>query len=165
MIQTFFKEQMNRTFEVNQKEYNLIELGWSFGYNNRKTALGVCKMRTKRIELSNYFIGTATTAELMDTVLHEIAHAIDVEMRGTSDHSYRWQIVAVAVGAEPTRCKEVDLSSKADESKYTLTCPNCKKSHPSHKRRKRIPACGECCNKYAGGRFSQKYVFDVKQNY
>jgi predicted SprT family Zn-dependent metalloprotease len=40
---------------------------------------------------------------LLDTILHEIAHAIHFEETGDSDHSEGWKRVCVRIGANPKR--------------------------------------------------------------
>jgi predicted SprT family Zn-dependent metalloprotease len=59
-------------------------------------------------------------------MLHEIAHAIDVEIRGMSDHSYVWKSIASSVGARPEGTTDVEINS--NNSKYSITCPNGHKS-------------------------------------
>jgi len=39
---------------------------------------------------------------LKDIILHEVGHALDFSLRGTSDHSRKWKRCARKVGADPT---------------------------------------------------------------
>ena len=49
---------------------------WSFAFNRRKQALGLCVYHRKCIELSVYFVKRNSHEEILDTILHEIAHAL-----------------------------------------------------------------------------------------
>lgn len=42
-------------------------------------------------------------AERLDTIRHEVAHAIDFNRRKTSDHGSQWRAIARLVGAKPER--------------------------------------------------------------
>jgi predicted metal-dependent hydrolase len=50
--------------------------GWTFGLADTKRRLGVCKYRTKRIEIAEYYALNSPPDSVLDTLLHEIAHAI-----------------------------------------------------------------------------------------
>ena len=95
-----------------------------------------------------------------NTILHEIAHAIDCEKRGTSDHSWRWRRIALQIGCDGQRCSNAKVDST--KTKYKMVCGNCGKETPSHKKVRRTYACGDCCNKYNGGRFHEKYALKQK---
>jgi hypothetical protein len=41
---------------IDDINYNLIDLGWSFKFNDRKTSLGVCNGKDKTISLSIPYI-------------------------------------------------------------------------------------------------------------
>jgi hypothetical protein len=51
-------------------------VGWTFRLADTKRRLGVCKHRTKRIEISEYYAIHNSVDAVLDTLLHEIAHAI-----------------------------------------------------------------------------------------
>lgn len=129
------------------EEWGLLP-NWTFRWSTTKGSFGRCFLgRQKIIELSLYLLPTISDEGAEDTIRHEIAHALDNEERGTSDHSWRWKAWAIKVGADPTRTKSYDnreaLTELATQSKYTLVCPNGHKS-PSHKKRRRSVSCGVC---------------------
>jgi predicted SprT family Zn-dependent metalloprotease len=159
--------QMNKTFLVDNVSFNMVDMGFSLNFNQRKSAFGVCNPRRKVIELSLWMI-TNTNNDMafwLDTILHEIAHAIDFMKRGTSDHSWKWKQIALVVGCDGNRTGEADFIQDEINSKYTLTCVNCKTKRPSHKKKKRISACPKCCKKYNFGRYSLDYKLVQTQNY
>ena len=73
------------------------ELGadWTFGFDLAASRAGVCRYQDKRIDLSASFCLKATRAEITDTLLHEIAHAIVGQPHG---HDAIWQAKALELG-------------------------------------------------------------------
>lgn len=95
-----------------------------------------------------------------DVVRHEIAHAIDFERRGASDHGPVWKDIARRVGADPTRLYEgQDIPD--DASKYVGICPSCAKEHPFYRRVTRRYACPDCCRTHNRGRFSDRFLLCI----
>ena len=146
--------------------YNLRKLGWTFDYNDRKRSAGLCRLNGKKIFVSRYLLKQNYGAALKfeDTIRHEMAHAIDVEMRGTSDHSHIWKAIARQVLCNAERCyKGSEIADK--KSKYTMVCDTCNGETPRHKRTRSVQACGKCCNEHNNGKFSNKYIVRLVQNY
>lgn len=74
-------------------------IGWKVKINNRLTrALGRCCYTTKTIELQGRYVKDNTVAQVTDTILHEIAHALAGHSAG---HGSEWKMWAVRVGAKP----------------------------------------------------------------
>lgn len=69
--------------------------GWTFGLAATKRRLGVCKYRTKRIEISEYYALNSPPQTVLDTLLHEIAHAI---AGPAARHGPVWKAVAIRLG-------------------------------------------------------------------
>lgn len=63
-----------------------------------------------KITFSSFLFHRVSDEDSHDTLLHEIAHALDWKERGTTDHGPNWKKWAVRVGARPVRCgsKNVD---------------------------------------------------------
>jgi predicted SprT family Zn-dependent metalloprotease len=146
---------------------NLKDLGWTFEYNTRKRAAGLCNYRNKTIYLSKYLVSQNLNKalEFENTLRHELAHALDNAMGGRNHHNRVWKAIARKVLCTAERCyKTEDIGDT--QSKYTLVCENgCGKKQPSHKKKKRISACGDCCRNYNGGRYTEKYALTQIQNY
>jgi predicted SprT family Zn-dependent metalloprotease len=51
----------------------------------------------------------------------------------------------------------------AGTSKYIGRCPKCAETRPFHRRPTRRYACGECCNRHAGGRFDARFELALQQ--
>lgn len=61
----------------------------------------------KTIELNkDYYYLTPDHHELIDTILHEIAHALHFKESGKTGHTEGWRRVCVRIGAEPNRLTE-----------------------------------------------------------
>ena len=145
---------------------NLRDRGWRFEFNSRKRAAGLCDWSCKTIYLSEYLLrqNLHKSMEFENTIRHELAHALDFEMRGKSDHSRVWKAVAREVLCTAERCYTSNEIGDS-KSKYTLVCDSCGYKKPSHKIKKRLTACGNCCRAYNGGRFSHDFVLRQVQNY
>lgn len=91
---------MNSLIEVQALAKKLVRehLGsaWMFTWNKRKTAFGVCKYRTREIQLSSYHSQHETMDAIEQTILHEIAHAL-TDPRAQS-HGWEWERKAREVG-------------------------------------------------------------------
>jgi hypothetical protein len=145
---------------------NLWDLGWRFEYNTRKNAAGLCDYRNKTIHLSKYLVGQNLhkALEFENTLRHELAHALDGAMGQRNHHNRIWKAIARKVLCTAERCyKSEDIGDT--KSKYTLICDTCKKESASHKKKKKISACGKCCNEHNNGRYSLDYALRQVQNY
>lgn len=170
-----YRELFNRTWLVNGKEYNLSELGWSRDYNNRKRSLGTCQVKirrgltrelyAKKVNISKCLLieNLDKAYDFEDTIRHEIAHAIHIEMEGTTNHGPTWKMIARELGGDDSRLHEGFLEKP--KGKYTLVCGTCNYQSEKYRRPKNRKACGKCCNKYANGRFDERFELNVIQNY
>ena len=159
-------EQMNTTFTYRGREFNMVELGWSFRFGTKRRSLGTCRISRKTIELSQWVISNCKNdmETWVNTMLHEIAHAIDVEIRGRSAHDWQWRSIALAIGCDGERCGSVKYVENV-KSKYTIKCPKCNYQYPGHKRSKVVEqgrrSCGKC---YPYG-YNEDYALIQLQNY
>jgi predicted SprT family Zn-dependent metalloprotease len=124
------------------EKWGLTALGWHFKYNNRKRALGVCKYRTKSIQISRHLVRLNEHAEIMDTIRHEIAHALAGSRAG---HGPEWKRWAVKVGARPVATADVETAKM--EFRYEGFCKLCSKKLGGWTRKPKVSnryhrACG-----------------------
>ena len=165
------------------KTFNLKDLGWYIDYTNKKRSAGTCKrlrnratgeIYNKRVCLSMHFLSQAQNlvetkgAEWEEVIRHELAHAVDVEMRGKSNHDRTWKAVAHQMLSNGRRTFSSDELEDNKTSKYTLICDTCEKEQKSHKRPSRgrgEAACGKCCKEHNNGRFDPRFVLRRVQNY
>ncbi len=134
---------------------------WTFTFDNAKRRFGVCRGRRKIIGLSKTLVllNLNDYEQINDTILHEMAHAFDYEIRGKSAHDNHWKMICREIGAKPQRCFSTQ-TVEMPKSKYTAVCSNCKTEVPIYRKPKRDASCGNCCRTY-----NPKYKLTVKQNY
>ena len=63
-------------------EHNLT--GWRVMFNRAKRQLGSCNYRTRTITLSSFALAQRSRADSLNTITHEIAHAL------TRGHGHDW---------------------------------------------------------------------------
>lgn len=122
---------------------NLHGLGhWTFQFDRAKCRAGCCKYRRTTITLSEYYVPRNDEAEIRDTILHEIAHALAGPGQG---HGPVWKAICLTIGAKPVRCYD---NTKVDMPKgqWRANCPSCKKEFHRHRRPKNdgIIYCAKC---------------------
>jgi predicted SprT family Zn-dependent metalloprotease len=114
--------------------------GWSFAFNRRKEAVGLCVFDRRTIELSIYFVERNPEEEIRDTILHEIAHALVGAQHG---HDKVWQEKCSEIGARPERCGHADMP----KGRWQAQCGGCGRHFHRHRRPQRLrgwfcQACG-----------------------
>lgn len=108
-------------------KHNLILKGWGFEFDNSKRRLGCCKYRYKRLSFSKNYLPLIDVNEYINTVLHEIAHALVGSGHG---HDYVWQGKALEIGCNGQRLYQGEVRV---EGKYQAICPKCGKKHHKHR--------------------------------
>lgn len=114
--------------------------GWSFTINNRKRSFGWCSYRKELIGVSVHHVDHNPMNEVINTIRHEIAHALhylsyvdkDREdkffrkvkrgkrwMRVIKPHGREWKQFAMLVGATPEATGKNSFSDKIS-SRWTL---------------------------------------------
>lgn len=126
------------------EKHGLLRRGWSFSWDNARTRAGCCKHGPQLITLSRHYVArnwTTNPDEVVDTILHEIAHAL------TPGHHHDdvWKAKCVEIGANPVRCYD---SSVVDMPRGALsaTCGGCGQTWRRHKRPRvgTFRYCGKC---------------------
>lgn len=97
------------------REWGLLAKGWTFGFDFTERRFGLCSYARKRISLSKLLTCLNNEAEVKETILHEIAHAL---CRPSDGHGSFWRNIARMVGAKPTACygDEVKHYAKANQT-------------------------------------------------
>jgi predicted SprT family Zn-dependent metalloprotease len=140
-------------------EHNLT--GWAFAWSNRRAQMGVCEYNTKTVRVSRHLTGDPT--ELVDTLLHEVAHAIAGPLAG---HGPEWQAWAVRLGARPKAAATITQDEVDDVYLWVGVCPNCgnKTGRFRLTAQAKRRACGDCCDRHNGGRWSEQFVWVWTRN-
>lgn len=116
-------------------EHRLI--GWVFTFDRARRRFGNCNFTHKRLSLSAYLVHLNDEAQVRDTILHEIAHALAGPQAG---HGPVWQEKARAIGCTSMRCYGEEVAQPP--ARFKGTCPGCSQTI-LRMRRKRI-SCGRC---------------------
>jgi len=101
---------------------------WRFGFNHARRQLGICRFTSKRIELSRHMVTANTEAEVRETLLHEIAHALAGHRAG---HGPKWRAICLKIGAKPQRC---DTQAQMPKGRWRAVCGSCGREHDRHRR-------------------------------
>ena len=125
------------------KKHGLINKGWRFEFDNATRRFGCCKYRSKRITLSKKLTELNDEENVLDTILHEIAHALTP----SHHHDSVWRAKALEIGCDGNRCYSSD-EVVTPESKYIAKCSGCGMIHKKHRQPKNISSCGKCDRKY-----------------
>lgn len=73
---------------------------WSVALDNAIRRAGVCKLHKKEICVSKHHL-INSPAVILDTLLHEFAHAIAFELFAETGHGRKWKEIAILIGATP----------------------------------------------------------------
>lgn len=94
------------------------------------------------IELSRCVTTHHSEKEVRDTILHEIAHALNDPKN--QDHGMEWREVARRLGATPRATYDMKTLPPVAK-KWTGTCPN---GHTMQRSRRTKISCGRCSRSY-----------------
>jgi len=151
------KEMAEREIEIHIPE-------WSFEFDNAVRRMGCCHYSKKKITLSKKLTLLNDEDKILDTIFHEIAHAICGFKNG---HNHVWRAKAKELGACGKRCYSTNVDSPLKvtqpKGKYTLVCLTCGKEYQCWRKKKYESACTICCQKHNGGVYSDKFVLVAKE--
>lgn len=123
---------------------------WTFKFNKRTMCCGLCYNDLRQIQLSTHYVTDTDVpvTRVIDTVLHEIAHAL---AGWEANHGPEWQRIALSIGCS---AEVYNTAWSGLKPKYELTCPCGRVRYMRHRRpKKRRACCNECgglvslCNK------------------
>lgn len=111
---------------------------WTLTLDRAKTRAGACRYRSRQISLSAHLTRLHSEAEVRDTILHEIAHALVGAKHG---HDEVWRATAQRIGSSGARCSSPDAPSVPGA--WQGRCPN---GHTvsRHRAPTRVGICTQC---------------------
>jgi hypothetical protein len=110
---------------------------WTFAFSTGRKRLGYCSYRRRRITVSKLHVLMDSMASAMDTLNHEVAHALVGPGHG---HGSEWAAKAVELGAEPKAC-----SRTAVPLRWRAVCGACSRVYVRNRKlRNRIYFCRFC---------------------
>jgi len=110
------------------RQHGLPEIGWRFEFSDTKRFMGDCYAPTRTIRFSKHYI-MSDPKQITDTLLHEIAHALDTRKHGNGPaHDATWKRIAMSVGADPYSYPD-EMTAKAQvrntaKPNYRMKCSN-----------------------------------------
>ena len=116
--------------------------GWSVRLDHARRRFGCCHYSRKLITLSRPLVLLNEEAQVRDTILHEIAHALTPG----AGHGARWKRRCVEIGAKPVRCyTDASVRSPArGPARFRIGCPSCDWWVDRRRRSRRRFACTRC---------------------
>lgn len=129
--------------------------GWRFMFDRVKRRFGCCHYSKQLITISYSYMKVAHIDDILDTILHEIAHVI---AGPSAKHGPRWRQAAIQVGANPRATSHIKSQrtetnkniAGAHDHTYEGVCPNCGKVRRYYRKPKihRACSCGRCDSTY-----------------
>jgi len=143
-------------------KHGLKDLGWIFKFDNSVRRFGVCKHYRRIISLSKHLTRLNPVEDVLDTILHEIAHALVGPKHG---HDAVWKAKCVEIGAKPIRCYSEDIVQP--KLRYTAVCGACEKEFQRQRRPKTFnnPLRRESCNCQSGRPWDKRVLITWKENF
>ena len=109
---------------------------WRFAFDDATRRAGSCQFTRRTITLSRHLARNAPEAEILDTLLHEIAHAL---VGPRHNHDAVWRAKAVALGSSGERCHNLRFAPP----RYIVSCRNGCWSATAERRRRNV-VCRKC---------------------
>lgn len=132
--------------------------GWTAELDRAVRRFGRCNYRKKQITLSRRLVELNNQAEVLDTILHEIAHALTGPGVG---HGPKWKRIARSIGCSAERCYSPETTVEPP-APYCLMCKKCGRVvtrvwFPS------LPmACLSCCRRLSRGQFDKRFLMILR---
>ena len=119
-------------------QHGLLDRGWYFEFDNARSRFGACHYGPKKITLSRQLVSINPKDQVVDTILHEIAHALTPG----AHHGPVWKSKCIEIGAKPERCYTAETTNTV-AGRYKAVCGGCGKTYERYKRlpRGRRQAC------------------------
>lgn len=148
--------------EVVLEEHNLATV--SVKINNRLSrSLGrSCGNHT--LEINGEFANYGRYQAIEEVILHEIAHFIDKDRRGYSNHDRTFKAICREINCNIPNSNVGDLvlwrEDYQKQSKYTAICPVCGEKHHKARKPQKLRSCGKCSKV-----FDRTRILEFKANW
>ncbi len=120
---------------------------WRFIFDDARTRGGMCSSRDQIISVSKQFCLSGAAAQIKDTLLHEIAHALVGPNHG---HDEVWRAKALEIGCTAERT----LNAKITQPRFIMSCHVCGWHQTRHKRQRLV--CKHCAREVEYAHYSDE---------
>jgi predicted SprT family Zn-dependent metalloprotease len=148
--------------EARQKAKDLISKhcpDFSFRFDRAKQRFGSCNWNIKEITLSQYLTELNSKEDVIDTILHEIAHALTSKEHRRKHHGREWKHIATSIGCCADRC--YDDTIKRPKGNYIYQCPACSEEYDFYRKLRRNVGCTKCCEHFNDGKYSKEFKLEL----
>lgn len=137
---------------------HVLPSGWTFGWDNAVQRLGAAHYRERKITLSRRLTKASPESEVIDTILHECAHA---NAGAGAGHGPTWRAEARRLGARPeaTANGANTPSIRVEQAPWVGVCPN---GHEGT-RYWRKPRVRRSCSICHPGAWDARFVFEYRR--
>ena len=108
-------------------DHNLTD--WQFRFDHARQRCGCCNYQRREISMSKHFARLNGEAEVRNTLLHEIAHAL---VGPGHNHNEIWRRAAANIGA---KVETTNTCASMPQPKWHLVCLNCAQTVAKRHRR------------------------------
>src|SRR5262245_2425444 len=117
--------------------------GWRLEFRNYGHRLGSCCSRRRIIALNGFYADRNAESHVIDTLLHEIAHALVGPSHG---HGTVWKAMVCKLGCIPKACSKTGILIRP--GKWQAACPTCARHFHKYRRPRYThgyycPSCGK----------------------
>jgi predicted SprT family Zn-dependent metalloprotease len=138
---SFFRELVATEMEW----HGLSQQSWRVAYDRGRRRAGKCVHRSKTLSFSRHLIARGSPADMRNTVLHEISHALAGPTHG---HDRTWRTIALQIGCDGKRCHNIELAPATWIYACSSGCwnsPRFKRSHLGTTLQRTCRMCGAAC--------------------
>lgn len=116
IIETMTSDKIASTLRIAREVLQTHGLSdWKVEIDGAKRRAGICRFDKSTISLASGYISKASESEIMNTILHEVAHALVGPHHG---HDKIWKRQALRIGCDGARCHNVSFTEK----KWEIYC-------------------------------------------
>jgi predicted SprT family Zn-dependent metalloprotease len=122
--QVLIKKEIINHSEIIKIAYELmrehkLSVDWEFRFNNTTSNIAQCNYDKAIIQFSNSYVSLLSQKEIINIILHEIAHAL---VGAGHNHDAVWQKKALEIGCDGKRLYNGEI---VYPSKYIAKCKYC----------------------------------------
>lgn len=131
-----------------------------------RTSAGLASYRRCQVIL-NPALKKISEAEVDKTLRHELAHLLACDRAGRkriAPHGHEWRQACIDLDIpNESRTHQLPFVRRCQQRKLFYQCPSCQETLSRVRKPRRKIACLACCRKYAGGRYDERFRFEIVQ--